>query len=62
MFSVITGEAALLFDHLAAQSYFGASIFWLRRLAVLGDETVTVAEWQIKRDGSRRGMVEVVAG
>jgi hypothetical protein len=27
--SKVTGEAALLFDHLAAQNYEGASIFWV---------------------------------
>ena len=32
-------ETAFLFDHPAAQSYFGASVFWIRRLAVLGGET-----------------------
>jgi predicted nucleotidyltransferase len=31
--SQLTGEAWLLFDHAAAQSHFGASVFWLRRLA-----------------------------
>src|SRR5436190_54159 len=28
--SKVTGEAAILFDHLAAQNYEGASIFWVR--------------------------------
>lgn len=31
--SKATGEAAILFDHLAAQNYEGASIFWVRREA-----------------------------
>jgi hypothetical protein len=56
----LRNEAAILFDHAAAQAYFGASVFWLRRLAALGDEDVTTAHWQIKRDGTRRGIVEVV--
>jgi hypothetical protein len=59
--SAVRGEAALLFDHPAAQSYFGASVFWLRRLAALGGEEAAMAHWQIKRDGSRRGIVEVIA-
>jgi hypothetical protein len=58
--SQLRGEAALLFDHAAAQAYFGASVFWLRRLAALGGENAAIADWQVKRDGSRRGIVEVV--
>lgn len=58
--SQVTGEAALVFDHPTAQSYFGASIFWVRKLAALGGEDATVGHWQIKRDGNRRGIVEVV--
>ncbi len=56
----IEGEAALLFAHGAAQTHFGASVFWLRRLAALGGEQDTVEYWQIKRDGSLRGIVEIV--
>jgi hypothetical protein len=55
------GEAAILFDHAAAQAYFGASVFWLRRLAALDGEDAAIAHWQIKRDGTRRGIVEVIA-
>lgn len=54
------GETALLFDHLATQNYEGASIFWIRRLAILDSEEETITHWQIKRDGSRRGIVEVI--
>ena len=54
-----TGEARLVFDHPAAQAHFGASIFWLRRLAALPDEEEAVRSWQLKRDGTRRGIVEV---
>jgi len=56
----LVDEAAILFDHLAAQSYFGASIFWVRRLAALGGEAATIEHWQIKRGGDRRGIVEVL--
>ena len=56
----VTGEARLLFDHAVAQAHFGASVFWLRRLAALGGEEAAVADWQIKRDGSLRGIVEIV--
>jgi hypothetical protein len=58
--SAVRGEAAPLFDHPAAQAYFGASVFWVRRLAALGGEDAAIGYWQIKRDGSRRGIVEVV--
>jgi hypothetical protein len=57
----VTGEAAILFDHLAAQNYEGASIFWVRRQGALGGEQAAVEDWQIKRDGTRRGLVEVIA-
>ena len=53
-------EASILFDHAVAQSYFGASVFWIRRLAALGGEGRAIEFWQTKRDGGRRGIVEVV--
>jgi hypothetical protein len=56
----LTGEARVLFDHAAAQAHFGASVFWLRRLAVLGAEEQAIAGWQIKRDGTHRGIIEIV--
>lgn len=34
----VTGEAAIIFDHLAAQHYEGASIFWIRRMAAIDGE------------------------
>ena len=55
----VTGEARLIFDHPAAQAHFGASILWLRKLAALPNEEEAVLGWQIKRDGARRGIVEV---
>ena len=56
----LTGEARVLFDHAAAQAHFGASVFWLRRFAVLGGEEQAIAGWQIKRDGTYRGIIEIV--
>jgi hypothetical protein len=41
-------------------AYFGASIFWVRRMAALGGEAVAIEDWQIKRDGTRRGIVEII--
>jgi hypothetical protein len=56
----VTGEARVLLDHAVAQAHFGASVFWLRRLAAVGGEEQTIVGWQIKRDGTRRGIIEIV--
>ena len=56
----LKGEQRLVFDHPAAQAYFGASVFWLRRLAALGGEEEAVAHWQLKRNGERRGIIQIV--
>lgn len=58
--SQISGETVLIFDHVITQNYEGASIFWIRRLAVLEGEETTVAYWQLKRDGNQRGIIEVI--
>jgi hypothetical protein len=58
----LQGEAALLFDHAAADAHFGASVFWVRRLAAFGGEQAMVEYWQVKRGGGRRGIVEIVEG
>ncbi|MCX7011656.1 MAG: hypothetical protein NTW86_03655 [Candidatus Sumerlaeota bacterium] len=54
------GETQALFDHQRAAEVFEASIFWIRP-ALLLLETVEefIAYWQIKRDETRRGIVEV---
>jgi hypothetical protein len=56
----LTSEAGMLFDHSVAQAHFGASVFWLRRLAALGGEQATIEHWQVKRDGDFRGIVEII--
>ena len=56
----VRGEARVLFDQAVAQAHFGASVFWLRRVAALGGEEQTIAGWQIKRDGTRRGIIEIL--
>jgi hypothetical protein len=56
----LTGEARLLFDHGAAQAYFGGSVFWVRRRAALGGEQAAIEHWQLTRDGSHRGIVEIL--
>jgi predicted nucleotidyltransferase len=53
-------ELKVIFNHEQAQNYEGASIFWIRRLAALDGEDATLAHRQIKRDGSKRGIVEVI--
>lgn len=55
-------EAKGLFDHATAQARYGASIFWVRPGLLIG-ETIEefVSYWQIKRDGSKRGIVEVIS-
>ena len=59
--SQLTGEARLIFEHAGAQAHFGASVFWLRRLAALNGEQGTIEYWQIKRNGSQRGIVEITS-
>jgi len=58
--SIVEGEARVVFDHLVAENYEGASVFWMRRTAALGGEDEAIAHWQIKRNGSKRGIVEVI--
>jgi len=55
----VSPEASLVFDHAAAQNLLGASVFWIRRAAALGGEEATISHWQLKRDGGKRGIVEV---
>jgi hypothetical protein len=59
--SQVAGETRLLFTHAAAQAHFGASVFWLRRLAAFGGEQAAIEHWQIKRDGRLRGIVEITS-
>lgn len=56
-----TEDVLPMLDHLRAQSELGASVFWIRPAAVLL-ETVDefLAHWQVKRDLSRRGIIEVL--
>ena len=56
----VTGEVAILFDHLAAQQYEGASIFWIRRMAAIDGEDAALQYWQSTREQTKRGIVEVV--
>jgi hypothetical protein len=58
--SSASGETALFFHHLEAAAYFGASIFWTRVSGALGGEQAMIEYWQVRRDGGKRGIVEIV--
>ena len=51
-----------LLNHQQAATEFGASVFWIRP-SLLFLETLDefIAGWQVKRDGTRRGIIEVRA-
>lgn len=59
--SQMTGAASVVFRQSTAQNWLGASIFWLRRFAAIGGEQAAIEDWQFKRDGTRRGIVEVTS-
>jgi hypothetical protein len=53
-------ESQQLFDHPRAAETFGASVFWIRpALLILETLEEFIAHWQITRDQTRRGIVEV---
>ena len=53
-------ESRQLFDHQRAAEAFGASVFWIRpALLVLETLEEFIAHWQITREQTRRGIVEV---
>jgi Family of unknown function (DUF6932) len=55
-------ESRPLFDHPRAAGAFGASVFWIRpALLVLETLEEFIAHWQVTRDQTRRGIVEVRA-
>jgi hypothetical protein len=58
--TVCDEQSGKLFAHGRAETEFGASIFWIRP-ALLLNETLDefIAYWQIKRDHTKRGIVEV---
>ncbi len=49
-----------LLNHQQTENEFGASIFWIRP-SLLFLETIDefIASWQVKRDGTLRGIIEV---
>lgn len=58
--AAVTGEAALVFQHMEADAHFGASVFWTRRAGAIGGEQAMIDYWQVRREGGRRGIVEIV--
>jgi hypothetical protein len=53
-------EYLVLFDHARADDELGASVFWIRPEMLLGEPLEQfLAHWEWKRDGSRRGTVEI---
>jgi len=56
----VTGEAGLVFQHMAADAHFGASVFWTKRSGAIGGEQAMIEYWQVRREGGRRGVVEIV--
>jgi hypothetical protein len=53
-------ESAGLFDHALAQARYGASIFWIRPALLIAEALEDfVGYWQVKRDGEKRGIVEI---
>lgn len=53
-------ESQTLFSHPDAEARFGASVFWVRE-GMLPDALMQdfLDTWQTKRDGTRRGILEV---
>ncbi len=55
-------EARTVFSHADADARFGASVFWVRRGILPDAELPAFVEfWQTRRDGLKRGIVEVIA-
>ena len=43
-----------------ADSHFGASVFWTKRSGAIGGEQAMIEYWQARREGGRRGIIEIV--
>ena len=53
-------ESLTLFSHPDAEARFGASVFWIRQgMLPEVDMQEFLETWQTKRDGTRRGLLEV---
>ncbi len=56
----VTGETALVFQHMEADAHFGASVFWTHRSGAIGGEQAMVEYWQVRREGGQRGIIEII--
>jgi hypothetical protein len=56
----IVGEMKLIFNHMGAETYEGASIFWIRQEAAISGEQAMIEHWQIKRNKTKRGIIEII--
>ncbi len=57
----ISLEMRGLFDHAVAQARYGASVFWVKPSALIGEKIDDfIAHWQVKRGGTKRGIIEVL--
>ena len=56
----VESEAAIIFDHVAAQHYEGASVFWMRRMAAIDGGETAIRYWQNTRERTKQGIVEVI--
>lgn len=55
-----SAEQMALFDHTRAERELGASIFWVRPSMLLRETLEEfIAYWQVKRDKTTRGIVEI---
>ena len=53
-------ESLVLFDHFRAHAELVASVFWVRPAMLLGEPLEQfLGHWERKRDGCRRGIVEI---
>jgi len=55
----VTGEVAMVFQHMEADAHFGASVFWTPRSGAFGGEQAMVEFWQNRREGGKRGIIEI---
>lgn len=59
-FTAYDEKTRKLFEHNKAEEEFSASVFWIRpALLILETLDEFISHWQIKRDRTRRGIVEV---
>ncbi len=59
--SQTSGETSAIFDHLTMENDLGASVFWMRRFSILNGEQELIEHWQVTRDNTTRGIVEVTS-